>query len=271
MLTKKKKKKRLIITQYWWALFSDLFYCSDVLYITKFYVNHIEWHLCVSFMYEFLSLKTNVLEWCLFFVLYHGCVTFICLCTSNSYVIRSIIATLCIILCAVTHFIICAVNYICSHIYVNLWATKQIIAAHARCVGTTLTSLTVSTMKKINLNKQFHLQSQLELLLLISLWLYPQRIKEKVLQVTGNKNLKEIKEKEKIELVREAAKKKKNDAIEAFIKCRDEFNCWQKRSASLGLNQCSVCKNVLCSICSKTMSKTDCAQPLILPAKHNAN
>ena len=39
------------------------------------------------------------------------------------------------------------------------------------------------------------------------------------------KNLKEIKEKEKIELVREAAKKKKNDAIEAFIKCRDEFNC----------------------------------------------
>ena len=71
------------------------------------------------------------------------------------------------------------------------------------------------------------------------------------------------------EFAGELQKKKKNDPIEVFIKCRDECNSQQKRCAGLGFKQCSVCKNVLCSICTKVMCKSDGAQPImILPAKH---
>ena len=45
-----------------------------------------------------------------------------------------------------------------------------------------------------------------------------------------------------------------------------------RECAALGLKQCSVCKNVLHSICSKATCKTDSAWPImILPAKHNVN
>ena len=74
-------------------------------------------------------------------------------------------------------------------------------------------------------------------------------------------------------LTEELQKKKKNDLNEVFIKCRDEFNCWQKRCAPyLGLKQCPVCKNVLQSLYSQTMCETNGALLImILTAKHNAN
>ena len=151
------------------------------------------------------------------------------------------------------------------------------------------------------------------LLLLISLWSNPQRIKEKVLQVTRKKNLirhnrcskrwqkktNPIRRCPRITSLKkgqaklrknisksdagtwlnvswrnlpEKLQKKKNDLIEACVKCRDECNCQEKRCAALGLKQCPVCKNVLHSICSKVPCKTDGIRPImILSAKHNAN
>ena len=99
-------------------------------------------------------------------------------------------------------------------------------------------------------NEYFEMVSAIPAIVWLSSQVWLSRVKSnlektsiRVTQVHGSMQaqdvatkVKEIKEEKEKELTREAAKKKKkNDLLEAFNKCRDECNCQQKRCVALGL------------------------------------
>lgn len=98
-------------------------------------------------------------------------------------------------------------------------------------------------------NEYFEMVSAIPAIVWLSSQVWLSRVKSnlektsiRVTQVHGSMQaqdvatkVKEIKEEKEKELTREAAKKKKNDLLEAFNKGRDECNCQQKRCVALGL------------------------------------
>ena len=84
--------------------------------------------------------------------------------------------------------------------------------------------------------------------------------------------VKEIKEEKlRIQAAKEAKKTQKEERKETFIRCKTKCSCNQKKCLALGLKQCSVCLNVLRSVCSKAACRVDGEKPaMILPAKQQS-
>ena len=85
--------------------------------------------------------------------------------------------------------------------------------------------------------------------------------------------LNEIEEKkEKQAKSKEEAVKKKQDAKHAFLKCKIQCCCEQKKCMAIGLKQCPVCQDILKSTCSKGKCQVDGKKPImVLPAVATAS
>ena len=89
------------------------------------------------------------------------------------------------------------------------------------------------------------------------------RAKDKASQVKVIKKKNTEAEKAK----KEKANQKEENEVD-FLKCKDKCTCSNEKCLAIGLKQCSICKNVLRSLCSKAGCKVNGQKRvMILPAK----
>ena len=104
--------------------------------------------------------------------------------------------------------------------------------------------------------------------------------KTRVTQIYGSlegkdviKIVKEIQsEKGKKEKAKNMKADKKVEERELFYKCKEKCICKTKRCAAASLKECPSCRNILKSICSKSLCRVDGKKPeMILPASTSSN
>ena len=97
-------------------------------------------------------------------------------------------------------------------------------------------------------------------------------VKRKITDVHGSLKATEVRalveKKEQEEQAKKERKEelllKKEESKEKFIRCKQTCNCEADVCEAIGLQQCSVCKNVLKSQCSKKLCKVDGEPPLMI-------